>query len=145
MLICIMPTAIIVCIGRKYKPNEPFKMGNFLNGASMEIPQRLLVQNLFVVLGVNTIIYKSITLAILLNALIWVQFILIQEIISGNKITLKIIPEIIASFWFSIWVGVIYMDTGNILIAMLTHGLQRIITHGIRLKFGKQEIKRFNL
>lgn len=140
ILICIIPTAVILCVGRKYKPNQAFSIENFLSGASMEIPQRLLIQNLFTLLGVNVVIYRSMTLAIFLNALVWVQGIITQELIGGNKLSKKIIPEIIASFWFSIWVGIVYVETGNILIAMLTHGLQRLITHGIRVKFGKPQM-----
>lgn len=145
ILICVLPTSIIAFRGKKYKPNRLFKIENFLNGASMEIPQRLLVQNLFIVLGVNTVIYGQITLSILLNALIWVQFIIVQEVMNGNRISSKIISESIASFWFSIWVGIIYVNTGNIIVAMLTHGLQRIVTYWIRQKFGSLEIEKIDL
>lgn len=142
ILICVLPTSIIAYQVKKYKPNNPFKIGNFLNGASMEIPQRLLVQNLFIVSGVNTVIYGPITLSILVNALIWVQFIIVQEVMNGNRISSKIIFESIASFWFSIWVGIIYVNTGNIVVAMLTHGLQRIVTYWIRQKFGLLEVEK---
>lgn len=145
ILICVLPTSIIAYQVKKYKPNNLFKIGNFLNGASMEIPQRLLVQNLFIVLGVNTVIYGQITLSILLNALIWVQFIIVQELMEGNRISPPIIFESIASFWFSIWVGIIYVNTGNIVVAMLTHGLQRIVTYWIRQKFGLLEVERVDL
>ncbi len=141
ILICVIPTSIIAYQGKKYKPKKPFKMENFLNGASMEIPQRLLVQNLFIVLGINMVIYGPITLAIFLNAIIWVQFIIIQEMMEGNRVSFKIIPEITASFWFSIWVGIIYGITGNIVVAMLSHGLQRFCTYGI---FGKSQVNEFN-
>lgn len=142
ILICVLPTSIIAYQVKKCKPNNPFKIGNFLNGASMEIPQRLLVQNLFIVSGVNTVIYGPITLSILLNALIWVQFIIVQEVMNGNRISPPIIFESIASFWFSIWVGIIYVNTGNIVVAMLTHGLQRMVTYWIRQKFGLLEVEK---
>lgn len=145
ILICVLPTSFIAYQVKKYKPKNLFKIGNFLNGASMEIPQRLLVQNLFVVLGVSTVIYGPITLSILLNALIWVQFIIVQEVMEGNRISPPIIFESIASFWFSIWVGIIYVDTGNIVVAMLTHGLQRMVTYWARQKFGLVEIEKIHL
>ena len=135
ILVCVIPTSFIAYLGKRYNESDIFKIENFLNGASMEIPQRLLIQNLFVVLGVNIAIYGQITLSILLNALIWIQFIAVQEIINGKKITSKLIYEITASLWFSIWVGIIYVSTGNIIVTMMTHGLQRVFTYWIRKKF----------
>lgn len=135
-----VPTSFIVYRGKKIKPNSLFK--NFINGISMEIPQRLLVQNLFVILGVNGIIYGSLSSDILLNSIIWVQFIVIQEIIQGRRITKDIAPEVIASFWFSIWVGILYKNSGNISLPMLSHGLQRILTYNIyNFKSAYQDIK----
>ena len=134
MIIAVIPTSIIVNWGGKSKKNAPFSIANFLNGASMEIPQRLLVQNMFVILNCNISIYGSARLGIFLNALIWVQFIIVQEFICGKKITKKTIREIIASAWFSIWAGLLYSITGNIIISMVTHGLERIAAHWINQK-----------
>mgnify|MGYP006302875313 CR=1 FL=1 len=131
ILISIIPTSIIV-YKSKVLFSEPLK--KVLNGASMEIPQRLLVQNLFVVLGINKVIYGELTLAILLNAVIWLQFIIIQEIMTKKKVSFEIMPDIIASFWFSIWVGILYSITGNIVITMFTHGLQKLLTYILRKK-----------
>jgi hypothetical protein len=103
----------------------------------MEIPQRLLVQNMLVVLNVNIIIYGSMTLGIFLNSLIWIQFIIVQEFICGRKITKKIMPEIIASAWFSIWVGILYSMSGNIIVPMITHGLERLVTYWLKQNFSK--------
>lgn len=138
--LAVFPTSAITYQGNKLKPTNPMKVDDFFKGASMEIPQRLLVQNLFVILGVNMVIYGSLTLDVFLNSLIWIQFIIVQKIINGNKISLSVAPEIIASFWFSIWVGILYNETGNIVIPMMAHGLQRIITYKIRQKFGKQNL-----
>lgn len=151
ILVTIVPASIMVIPSaiRKYKKLKitqipKFKIKNLLDGASMEIPQRLLVQNLFIILSVNKVIYGSITSAILLNALIWVQFIIVQELISGKKISRKIMPEIMASFWFSIWVGILYSISGNIFVPMLAHGLQRWTTH-IMVKFiGKKATTNIN-
>lgn len=138
IIMTIIPTSIIAYQGRKMKPRKTFIFRDFLNGASMEIPQRLLVQNLFIILGANHVVFYSLSLDILLNAIIWVEFILVQEVIQGKKITSAILPEVIASFWFSIWVGILYKDTGNIIIPMLVHGLQRILTNKIYERFGKR-------
>lgn len=137
LLMSIVPTSIIVYQNNNIKPNHQFKLKHFLNGASMEIPQRLLIQNLFVILGINIVIYGPLSLSILLNATIWVQFIMVQEIISGNKITKALLPEIIASFWFSIWIGILYNEMGNIIIPMLAHGLQRYATYMMKMRYGK--------
>lgn len=138
IIMTIIPTSIIAYQGRKMKPRKTFIFRDFLNGASMEIPQRLLVQNLFIILGANHVVFYSLSLDILLNAIIWVEFILVQEVIQGKKITSATLPEVIASFWFSIWVGILYKDTGNIIIPMLVHGLQRILTNKIYERFGKR-------
>lgn len=131
ILIClsVIPTSIMVSKGKK-EYIMPIK--NFLSGASMEIPQRLLTQNLFTVLGINVVVYGELTGEIFLNALIWVQFIIVQEIINKKKFSSKIALDIAASFWFSIWVGILYNITGNIIITMIAHGLQRITTHEVR-------------
>lgn len=135
MLLSIIPTGIII---RKRKSHIDNPLENFLNGAMMEIPQRLLIQNLFIILGINTVIYKELTLGIFLNALVWVQFIIVQEVINKQKISSKIVPDIVASFWFSIWVGILYSITGNIVVTMITHGVQRIVAYEIRKRVAKQ-------
>lgn len=137
IFVAVVPTSIIAYYGSKIKPTYQFGLRNFLDGASMEIPMRLLVQNLFVILGINMIVYKSISLDIFMNATIWVQFIIVQEVTQGRMITSAILPEVIASFWFSILAGILYKDTGNIIMPMLAHGLQRMVTYKIRKVFGK--------
>ncbi len=136
-LISIVSTSAISYQSNKFKPTYSLKLKHFLDGASMEIPQRLLAQNLFVTLGINMTIYGLIPLNIILNAIIWIQFIIVQEIIQGRKISTAILPKIIASFWFSICIGILYKDTGNIVIPMIAHGLQRVCTYKISEKFGK--------
>lgn len=138
-LMAVVPTSIIVYLGNKLKPTTPIGDG-FLKGASMEILQRLLGQNLFVLLGANITLFGTFTLDIFLNALIWIQFIIVQEVMGGKKVSSAILPEVIASFWFSIWVGILYIDTGNIIMPMLAHGLERILAYKIREKFGNIEI-----
>lgn len=139
IIIAVIPTSIVAYGGHKFKPNYQFKFIYFLDGASMEIPMRLLVQNLFVILGLNTFLLYSLSLDTLLNAIIWVQFIIVQEVIEGKKITKKILPEVVASFWFSIWIGILFKNTGNIVIPMIAHGLQRHITYKISQRFGKTQ------
>lgn len=137
ILIAVIPTSFIVYFGNPIKPRKTFGIVDCISGASMEIPQRLLVQNVFIILNLNTIIYGSLTLAIPLNALIWVQFIIVQEFINGRKLSMKILHEIIASTWFSIWVGILYSISGNIILAMIAHSCQRMITYWLKNNFSK--------
>ena len=140
VIITVIPTSLIVNLGNRSATKGPFRFVEFINGASMEIPQRLLVQNMFMVLNINIVIYGSMTLAILLNALIWAQFIIVQQLICCRKVTKRIIPEIAASVWFSIWVGILYSITGNIIVSMLTHGLERLVAYLIKKSFNKGEV-----
>lgn len=139
ILIAVIPTSVIACISKTSGTRNAPRLVDFIDGASMEIVQRLLVQNMFVILNVNIVIYGSMTLAILLNSLIWVQFIIIQELIFNRKITKSIIPEITASAWFSIWVGILYSITGNIIASMIAHGLERIVTKWIKQNFNYKD------
>lgn len=102
MLIAVIPTSVIVYLGNTSRTKKLLRLVDFINEAPMEIPQRLLVLNMFVVLNINIIIYGSRTLAIVLNSLIWVQFIIVQEFICGRKVTKKIMSGIIALAWLSI-------------------------------------------
>ncbi|MCT4542440.1 MAG: CPBP family glutamic-type intramembrane protease [Vallitalea sp.] len=95
----------------------------------MEIPQRLLAQNLFFVIIGNFHTWGFIKVPILLNAILWVQLILMQEVMNKKKLSNKVIFEIAASFWFSIFVGTLYYRTGNILVPMLCHGLERYLKY----------------
>lgn len=137
MLLAVIPTSLIVSLGNKSGTKKAFRLADFMDGASMEIPQRLLVQNMFVIFNINVTIYGRLTLAILLNSLIWAQFIIIQEFINGKKVTSKNIPEIVASVWFSIWDGILYSITGNIIAPMFTHGLERIMSYWMKQNLGK--------
>jgi hypothetical protein len=137
MLMAVIPTSVIVYLGNTSRTKIPFGLVDFINGASMEIPQRVLVQNMFVILNVDIIIYGAMTLGIFLNSLIWVQFIIVQEFICGRKITKEIMPEIIASAWFSIWVGILYSISGNIIVPMIIHGLERMVTYWLKQNFRK--------
>lgn len=138
MLFAIIPTSVIACLSDKARTKK--LLIDFIDGASMEIPQRLLVQNMFVIFSVNIIIYGSMTLAIILNSFIWVQFIIVQELISGRKVTRKIIPDIIASAWFSIWAGILYSISGNIIVPMITHGVERMVANWLKNSFNRTKV-----
>lgn len=139
----VFPTALIAFYSDKSKPATKFTFWDFLDGAGMEIVQRLLAQNLLLIVLTRIEILTFTELSVLLNGLLWVQFILIQEIMNKRKVSQKILLEIVASFWFSISIGILYVKTGNLLITMLCHGLERYFTYFIRNKYGsiKNQIK----
>jgi len=127
LLVAVLPAAIITVL---FKPQSNAKLPlviNIADGMAMELLMRLLVQNLFLIAGATTVVFGEVNLAILFTALIFPQFMLIQDKFQRNPITLKILPELIASMWFSIWVGVLYFTTGNILLPMIAHGLERLL------------------
>ncbi|BCN32657.1 hypothetical protein [Anaeromicropila herbilytica] len=123
LIITVIVTAFIVSSCKKERHNL-FEW--FIGGVLMEIPQRLFMQTFFMIVlsGVENGYY----IAILLNAILWVQFIILQEIISGSKINRVVIMDSISSAFFSIGVGLLYVQTGCILMTMLAHGLERIVS-----------------
>ncbi len=143
-LLAIFPTVIIIYYSDKSKPDNKFIHYDFLDGAVMEIPQRLLAQNLFLVMIGSFQILGFIEISILLNAILWVQFILMQEVLNKRKLSNKVVLEIIASLWFSIFIGILYYRTGNILVPMLCHGLERYLKYILKSRFGtikRQELQ----
>lgn len=141
IVLAVIPTSFIMFMADNNKPTEPFKIEEFLNGVSMEIPQRLYTQNLFFILCNRWFIHESFHLGILLNAILWVQFILLQQVMGGGKMTKVVVLEALASFWFSLVAGLLYFHTGNIVIVMATHGLQRYTKHGVKAHFGRLSSK----
>lgn len=131
MLIASFFAAILAYLAKPEQKNTPLKV-EILTGMAMEIPMRLLVQNLFVVFGATAVLLPSITLSTILTAVIWVQFIVVQEIMMKKSLNAKILLDCMASLWFSIWVGAIYFATGSIIVAMITHGLERWVAYILR-------------
>lgn len=111
-------------IKSKVTVNDTIKSA--LGGMAMEIPQRLFVQNVFLVTGGAILKYGGFNLAVLLTALVWVQFIAVERVICQGKLTKDDYLEMIASFWFSIVVGIIYNITGVIWMTMIAHAIQRV-------------------
>lgn len=132
MIVAGLPINIYFYFKRvRTQKNQIETVRTFFDGVFMEVPQRLFMQNLFILMGLGTVIFEGFTLAVLLNALIWVLCILAQELFIGKREYKKLVPEIMTSFWFSIWIGILYTLTGNILLPMITHGLLRIFPYGV--------------
>lgn len=131
VLVAAIPAAVLTYLASPKMKNISLRE-DVLTGMAMEIPMRALVQNLFVVFGATAVVFRSVTNSILLTAIIWVQFIMFTELMTKKSISSKVILESMASIWFSIWVGILYLSTGSIILAMLTHGLERWIAYMIR-------------
>jgi len=109
-----------------------------LLGISMEVPQRLFMQNLFYVLLVTFSATHCHWISIVLNALIWAQFIVVQEKIAGNKLSKDVLCDALSSIWFSLAVGLLYEISGNILLPMAAHGCERLLSEILRKRMGNQ-------
>lgn len=118
----------------KHEQHKSNLKAQILTGMAMEVPMRALVQNLFVIFGATAVLFHSITLSIILTAIFWVQFIMIQEIMIKRTLSSKVVLDSMASMWFSIWVGVIYLTTGSMIVIMITHALERWFAYMIRKK-----------
>jgi len=112
-----------------------------LLGISMEVPQRLFMQNLFYALLVTFSATHCHLISIVLNALIWAQFIVVQEKIAGNKLSKDVLWDALSSIWFSLAVGLLYEISGNILLPMAAHGCERLLSEILRKRMGNQIIQ----
>lgn len=109
---------------------------NGLEGLMMEIPQRLLMQNFIFSLLSYWKVNNSNIWCILINANIWCLGILVQALIMKRNLHKALFIEILSSFIFSIGIGYVFMRTELILLPMIAHFAERIISKSIlnRLK-----------
>lgn len=134
-VIAVIPTSYIIA-RKKAAVHKPFEWA--ILGVSMEVPQRLFMQNLLYALLITFSTSQYRWVSIILNALIWAQFIIIQEKIVGNKLSKDILYDVLSSIWFSLAVGVLYEMSGNILLPMAAHGCERLLSELLRKKLGNQ-------
>lgn len=109
-----------------------------LDGALMEVPQRLMMQSFLLgllhLLNVTNENYFS----IIITGFVWCISICIQCFICKTKFNKDTLWELLASFVFSLGIGYVYQQTGFILITMLAHFLERIFSSII---FNKRQQK----
>jgi len=132
-----IPAAALAAFVRPGSP-RPLVIGITI-GICMEIPQRLLAQNIFVVFGPGRALVGPLPLSVALTALLWVQFIVLQEAVARRPIKAEAAYECAASAWFSIWVGLLYARTGNIALAMAAHGFEKVAVHVFRRVFRRPQ------
>src|SRR5690606_2234325 len=73
IIISAVPAAILAFLAKPRQTSNRSLKVNMATGMVMEIPMRLLVQNLFNIFGATSLLYGSLTLSILLTAIIWSQ------------------------------------------------------------------------
>ncbi|NLO09482.1 MAG: CAAX protease [Clostridiales bacterium] len=99
----------------------------------MEIPQRMMMQSFVYgflsLLGVSNLDNYT----ILATAIIWCMGIGIQGLIAGKHFNKDMLYDIIASLVFSLGIGYVYQKTGLILITMVAHFFERILSNCIRI------------
>ncbi|WP_291579467.1 hypothetical protein [Clostridium sp. UBA6640] len=130
-LVTIFLTSYIVSFEKCEKHNF-FEWS--LLGISMEIPQRLFMQTFFMIVLRNMKLNNADLISILLNTILWIQFIFAQDIICGQKINRSVIPKILSSVCFSLGMGMLYVWSGCIIVTMIGHGTERILSDKLREK-----------
>lgn len=138
-LVAIMTVLITTFFITRKNPGEQ-KSGKDLliyglEGAFMEIPQRLMMQSF--VYGILKVLDANFinTYTIIGTAIIWCMGLIVQAFMTGKKLDRDTKIEILASFVFSLGMGYVYQRTGFILITMVAHFCERYLS---RLVFNKK-------
>lgn len=99
-----------------------------LDGILMEIPQRLMMQSFLWYLLEIWGVENATVLSIFANAVVWCLGILTQCFMGKKKIDYDVYIELISSFVFSIGIGIVLARTELILLTMLAHFCERILS-----------------
>lgn len=128
VILTVLITSIIITLKKikSKKGKDLFLWG--LDGMLMEIPQRLMMQSfvygILKLFGVGSLnLYTIIS-----TAFIWCISIEMQAILSRKPFDKEVLIDILASFIFSIGIGYAYQQTGLIVITMLAHFCERILS-----------------
>lgn len=144
----VILTAIICAIIISNKKQREFKSGTKLlwwgiDGVIMEIPQRLMMQSLiygiFRFLKISEIDFWT----VICTASVWCMAIFAQNIILKQPFDKELLIEMVASFVFSIGVGYVYQKAGIIIITMIGHFCERLISNALlqKMKMGRKAFK----
>lgn len=98
------------------------------DGLMMEIPQRLMMQSfvygMLKLLGVSSLIGYT----IIATAIIWCMCIIVQSFLFRMPLHKDMLFDLLASFVFSLGIGYVYQVTGLIIISMIAHFCERIVS-----------------
>jgi hypothetical protein len=111
------------------KGNDLIEWG--LDGILMEVPQRLMMQSfvygVLKLLGVSSIDFYT----IIATAIIWCMGIGMQTFLARKQLDRDLFYNILSSFVFSLGIGYVYQQTGLIVITMISHFSERILSSSI--------------
>lgn len=123
----LITVLIVLQIPRVYMgPNKI--CSSALDGMVMEIAQRLMMQPFVYWLLYHFHIPCPTQCTVLITAIVWCLGILTQQLICKYDLNRAFAVEMLASFVFSIGVGYIFQKSGFILLTMLAHALERILS-----------------
>ncbi|MDD4113611.1 MAG: hypothetical protein PHC56_11380 [Herbinix sp.] len=99
-----------------------------IDGMLMEIPQRLMMQSfVYGILKLLGVLYLTLY-TVIATALIWCLAIGMQTVLSKKTFSKDVFIDVLASFVFSLGIGYVYQQTGFILISMIAHFSERIVS-----------------
>ena len=98
-----------------------------LEGAAMEIPQRLMMQSFLLLLLTKWNVPSPDTWSCFVNALVWCCGIAIQSAITRKQDRDQSF-DMVASFLFSFGIGIVYLRSELILLPMVCHFAERILS-----------------
>lgn len=135
-LAAAVPSAVLVSLKAEKRGSVA---GRVLQGIAMELIQRLFTQNLLFAVLVQCGVTHAHVISIVANAVLWMQFVLLQDIVTTHKIGVSVLPDLFATALFSVFAGFLYLYSGNIALPMLAHAAERLLADLIRdARYGKE-------
>lgn len=136
-IVMIITVAIVVIVVSHTKNDvESSEKGVILHGlegCTIELLQRLFMQNFIFILASNFHMNYAAYSSILLNSILWCLCILYKQKKSKTVNSKKDIAlEMAASFIFSLGIGYVYFVTGFILMPMIAHFLKIVVLKSVK-------------
>lgn len=121
----VIVTSLVIML--KHVPHEDEPLAPlYIEAACMEIPQRVMMQTF--VCGILSMQKLNTLWSIFITALIWCASILVQAFVSKQKNFKHLFLEVFASFVFSMGIGYVFYSSECLVIPMLAHATERVVT-----------------
>lgn len=135
----VLITAAVVSVNKSDNiPSGRKLLWYALDGAMMEVPQRMMMQTFVCLLldmwGID-IVFSA-----LVTAIVWCISICIQCVIMKRRFDKTVVVELLSSFVFSVGVGVVLIRTELIVFTMVAHFVERIVSTEIRRRRVCEEV-----
>lgn len=108
-----------------------------IDGALMEIPQRLMMQAFLLLLSDALDVSKY--WSVIITAIVWCVSICLQSVITKSYFTMSTVLDLVSSFIFSLLVGFVFVRTYFIGFTMLAHFCERFLSTALRKRFTLRE------